>query len=91
MAPVASFTGDGAYDRTGIYATLHERHPDAMVVAPPRTDAVLSDTAVTAPIQRDRHLQAIVATRRMASAAGQRIQPESTRGGLDWPLQARDR
>ncbi|WP_247896605.1 hypothetical protein [Azospirillum argentinense] len=45
--PVASVTGDGAYDRTGVYASVHERHPEALVVAPPRRDAVLSDTAET--------------------------------------------
>ncbi len=63
---VASLTGDGAYDRTGFYAAVHERHPDAAVVAPPRRDAVLSDTAETAPTPRDRHIQAIAATGRMA-------------------------
>jgi len=47
--PVASLTGDGAYDRNRVYAAVHERHPDAAVVAPPRSDATLSDTAETAP------------------------------------------
>jgi hypothetical protein len=27
--------GDGGYDRTGVYTTLDERHPDAKVVTPP--------------------------------------------------------
>jgi len=35
-------------------------------VAPPRCDAVLSDTADTAPTPRDRHIQTIAATGRMA-------------------------
>ncbi|PWC97045.1 transposase, partial [Azospirillum sp. TSO5] len=30
--PVAIVIGDGAYDRTGVYAAVHERHPDAAVV-----------------------------------------------------------
>jgi hypothetical protein len=47
-----------------VYVTLHERHPDAAVVVPPRTDAVLSATAATT--QRDRHIQAIAETGRMA-------------------------
>ncbi len=64
--PVASLTGDGAYDRSGVYAAVHERHPEAAVVAPPRVDAVLSDTAATAPTQRDRHIQMIAQTGRMA-------------------------
>ena len=36
--PVASFTGDGAYDRDDVYGAVAERHPDATVVVPPRCD-----------------------------------------------------
>jgi hypothetical protein len=32
---VASFTGDGAYDRDDVYAEVAARHPDADVIAPP--------------------------------------------------------
>ncbi|MGY0794647.1 IS5 family transposase [Azospirillum argentinense] len=64
--PVAALTGDGAYDRTGVYASVHQRHPEAAVVAPPRADVVLSDTAATAPTQRDRHIQMIAENGRMA-------------------------
>jgi len=56
---VASFTGDGAYDRDRVYASVAERHPDAAVVVPPRAGAVPSDTAETAPTQRDGHLQRV--------------------------------
>ncbi len=56
---VASFTGDGGYDQDRVYASVAERHPEAAVVIPPRTTAVPSDTAATAPTQRDRHLQHI--------------------------------
>ena len=63
---VAAVTGDGAYDRTEVYAAVHERHPDARVVAPPRADAVLSDTAATAPTPRDQHIQAIADQGRLA-------------------------
>ena len=38
---------------------MHERHPKAEVIVPPRVDAAFSATAETAPTQRDRHLQAI--------------------------------
>ena len=55
--PVASFTGDGAYDQDGVYASVAERHPEAAVVVPPRATAVPSQTAESAPTQRDRHLQ----------------------------------
>jgi hypothetical protein len=33
---VASFTGDGAYDRDDVYAEVAARHPAAAVVVPPR-------------------------------------------------------
>jgi hypothetical protein len=63
--PIASFTGDGAYDREDVYGAVAERHPEAAVVVPPRRDAVPSDTAETAPTQRDRHLQFIAEHGRM--------------------------
>jgi hypothetical protein len=42
--PVASFTGDGAFDRDDVYAEVAARHPDADVIVPPRSSAVPSDT-----------------------------------------------
>ena len=62
---VASFTGDGAYDQDRVYAGVAERHPEAAVVVPPRATAVPSDTAATAPTQRDGHLQRIAEHGRM--------------------------
>jgi len=56
---VASFTGDGAYDRDDVYAEVAARYPDAAVVVPPRSGAVPSDAAETAPTRRDRHLRCI--------------------------------
>jgi hypothetical protein len=58
--PIASLTGDGAYDQDGVYGEVAARHPEAAVVVPPRKGAVPSDTAETAPTRRDRHLQLIV-------------------------------
>ena len=55
----ASFTGDGGYDREGVYAEIGERHPGAAVIVPPRATAVPRATVETAPTQRDRHLQLI--------------------------------
>ena len=46
-APLASFIGDGAYDQAGIYDTVAKRHPEADVIVPPRSTAVLSDMAET--------------------------------------------
>ena len=57
--PLASFTADGAYDQDGVYGEVARRSPDAPVVVPPRCSAVPSDTAETAPRQRDCHLQTI--------------------------------
>src|SRR3954466_6602127 len=57
--PIASFTGDGAYDQDGVYASVAERHPEAAIIVPPRTTAVPSRATETAPTQRDRHLQLI--------------------------------
>src|SRR3954470_15807477 len=64
--PIASFTGDGAYDQDGVYTSVGERHPEAAVVVPPRATAVPSATAESAPTPRDRHLQHIADHGRMA-------------------------
>jgi hypothetical protein len=63
---VAAFTGDGAYDQESVCADVAERHPEAAVIVPPRSTAVSSDTAETAPTQHDRHLQCIAAHGRTA-------------------------
>jgi hypothetical protein len=63
--PVASFTGDGAFDRDDVYDAVAERHPKAAVIVPPRSSAVLSETAEASPTQRDKHLQLIAARGRM--------------------------
>ncbi len=62
---VASFTGDGAYDREDVYAEVAARHPAAAVVVPPRANAVPSEAAEIAPTQRDRHLRCIAERGRM--------------------------
>ena len=82
--PAASFTGDGAYDQEGVYASVAARHPEAAVIVPPRSTAVPSDTAETAPTQRDRHLQLIADKGRMgwqkASGYNRRARIEATMG-----------
>ena len=62
---VASFTGDGAFDRDDVYAEVAARHPGASVIVPPRSSAVPSDAAETAPTQRDAHLRCIAERGRM--------------------------
>ena len=73
---VSSFTADGGYDQDRVYAGVAERHPEAAVIVPPRTTAVPSDTAATAPTQRDRHL-GIIAQR--GRAAWQKVSGYATR------------
>src|SRR6476659_3485672 len=75
---VASFTGDGGYDRDRVYASVAERYPEAAVIVPPRATAVPSDTAETAPTQRDRHLQQIGVRLHNAGASRGRNRPVQT-------------
>ena len=63
--PVASFTGDGAFDRDDVYAEVVARHPEAAVIVPPRANAVPSAAAKTAPTQRDAHLRCMAERGRM--------------------------
>jgi len=46
---VASFTADGAYDQEGASAAVAERYPEAAIIVPPRSTAVPSETAESAP------------------------------------------
>src|SRR6201747_2282223 len=58
-ASLSSFTADGVYDQDSVYADVADRHPDAVVIVPPRITAVLSATAAATPTQRDQHLEYI--------------------------------
>jgi hypothetical protein len=62
---LSSFT-DGAYDQDGVYAAIAKRHREAAVIVPPRSTAVPSEMAESAPTCRDRHLQHIAEKGRMA-------------------------
>jgi len=50
--PLASFTGDGAYDQDGVAPSIAERYPAAAIIVPPRSNAVPSETAETAPTRK---------------------------------------
>ena len=63
--PVASFIGDGAYDRDDVYAGIAARRPDADAIVPPRSSAVPSEAAETAPTRRDVHLRCMAERGRM--------------------------
>ena len=71
-SPIASFTADGAYDQDGVFSEVAARSPEASVIVPPRSSAVPSETAETAPTMRDLHLKIIAERGRMAwqKAAG---------------------
>ena len=56
---VASALADGAYDGEPVYCAVAAHSPAAEVIIPPRSSAVPSDTAESAPTQRDRHIQLI--------------------------------
>jgi hypothetical protein len=53
---VASVTGDGAYDADVVYDEISRRHPEADVIVPPRSTAVISVSGTT---RRDAHLRTI--------------------------------
>jgi hypothetical protein len=55
-AEVASMTADGAHDGETVYDAVAERHPEAVVIIPPRATAVPTESTTT---QRDRHIAAI--------------------------------
>ena len=63
--PLAAVIADGAYDQDRVYDGVAEHSPEAAVVVPPRSTAVLSPSAETDPTQRDRHIQAIAEQGRM--------------------------
>ena len=49
---VASVTGDGAYDADVVYDEITHRHPEADVIIPPRSTAVMSENGTTRPVGR---------------------------------------
>jgi hypothetical protein len=64
--PTASFTADGTYDQDRVYEAVAEHGPNAEIIVPPRSTAVPSPSAETAPTQRDQHIQDIAKHGRMA-------------------------
>jgi Transposase DDE domain len=58
-SPISAVFADGAYDGEPVYRSVAGHTPDAAVIIPPRSTAVPSATAETAPTQRDRHIQLI--------------------------------
>ena len=64
VVPIGQFTADGAYDGEPTYDAVTSHRVGAMVVIPPRANAVeRSDTEPSC--QRDRHIAAITTEGRM--------------------------
>lgn len=57
--PIGTVLADGTYDCEPVYRAVAAHSPAAEVIIPPRATAVPSDTAESAPTQRDRHIQLI--------------------------------
>ncbi len=57
--PIGTMLADGAYDGEPVYRSVAAHSPEAAVINPPRATAVPSNTAESAPTQRDRHIQRI--------------------------------
>jgi hypothetical protein len=55
-------TADGAYDGEAVFDAVAGRHPEAVVIIPPRVTAVTSGTTAT---QRDQHIATIAKHGRM--------------------------
>jgi hypothetical protein len=89
--PLASFTGDGAYDQDDVYDAVTERSPEAAVIVPQRSNAAPSAIAETAPTQRDRHLQLIAERGRIGWQKAAGYNRPCVDRGRDQPFQAGDR
>jgi hypothetical protein len=88
---LVSFTGDGAYDQDSVYRVIIDHDPDAVVVVPPRATPVLSETAGTAPTQRDHHLQCIASKGRIGWQKVSGYTLTQPGGGRHRTLQTADR
>ena len=58
-SPIRQFVGDGIYDQEPVYGAVEQHSPGAMVVVPPRRDAVTSAKETGSYSQRDSHVEAI--------------------------------
>jgi transposase len=83
-AEIMQVTADGAYDGEPTYGVIAQRGADIVVAIPPRSTAVASESADTAPTQRDAHLAMIKTQGRLAWQSamnyGRRALVETTMG-----------
>src|SRR5687767_994409 len=84
IAPEQAADIIGIRSQEGVAAAAAGRHPEAAVVVPPRSTAVPSETAESAPTQRDGHLRFITEHGRAAwqktSGYNTRARAEATVG-----------
>ena len=89
--PVASVTGDGAYDQDGVYTSVSRAPSRSGGHCAAARDSRAEPDAESEPTQRDRHLQLIAERGRMGVAASLRVQQTGSGRDRDQPVQARDR
>ena len=89
--PVASVTGDGAYDRDDVYAEITARHPAAAVVVPPQRDGGAKRSRGDRPNAARRASPMYRRARPHGLAEGLRIQLACSRGSRYLALEARHR
>ena len=53
---IERFVGDGIYDQEAVYEAVDHHSPGAVVVVPPKKDAVLSNNSISVPSLRDCHI-----------------------------------
>jgi Transposase DDE domain len=92
IGPLASFTADGAYDTEDVSTAVAQRHPDAAVIVPPRTNAAESE--IDRPDQSDAAVPSSEVYRRARPhrpAEGVRLQSKIACRVRDRPLQTSHR
>src|ERR1700712_902746 len=80
--PVASFTGDGAYDTSDVYDAVVARDPDAAVVVPPIHGGGERDCLDKSNATR-RHLRFVAELGAYGLAEGFRLQQARSGGNHD--------
>ena len=89
--PIGTVLADSAYDGEPVCRAVAAHSPAAEVIIPRRSSAVPSDTAGSAPSQRDRHIQRIVERGRRGWQRDVRYGRRSLGEVGDDALQATDR
>lgn len=57
LGRLETVVAEGIYDRAGVYEAIQTHSPEAIIVIPPRKDAVTSGNADDLKSQRDGHIE----------------------------------